>query len=153
MIRDRDDERQSEESSADSYLQMILEGLAHPFESDAEYATLYGVRQVQDSVTEGVDLVDRDGLENLLMKACMVGDTEDEHVDYAEQMLNYAFESPNYYQRLNELYANKPKARGPCRKVIEGPTGYSYRCLDCQRNASSVVCQDCFDNSRHEGHR
>ena len=152
MIRENEDESEIE-SDEDSYLQMILEDLRFPFESDAEYATVYGVRRVEDKINEGVDLVDRDYLETALLTACMVGEAEDDKSDFAVVMLNYAFNSTNYKKTLESLYENKQKKKGPCRRVIEGPTGYGYRCLDCQRNASSVICQSCFDHSNHEGHR
>jgi len=43
-----------------------------------------------------------------------------------------------------------------CGALIEAGTFY-FRCLDCERlqneQSVTVLCGDCFDNSKHEGHR
>ena len=73
--------------------------------------------------------------------------------EYAKRVMKRAFGCAEYIQLLQKLYPEKPLGRGPCRKVLEGAATYSYRCLDCQENRTSVICQECFDDSDHTGHR
>jgi Putative zinc finger in N-recognin (UBR box) len=101
--------------------------------------------------TAGYLPVDRDCLE-IGLANCLNG-TSSEDLSYKSIMLNYAFETSDYMQRLEELYMGKEQSKGPCRRVIQSKKGYCYRCLDCQKNNSSVICQQCFDKSNHKGHR
>ena len=69
------------------------------------------------------------------------------------KIMELSFKTTNLQEHLENLYKDKVYGSGPCRKQIAGIKGYCYRCLDCQVNPSSIICQECYDNSNHEGHR
>ena len=29
----------------------------------------------------------------------------------------------------------------------------TFTCLDCEKDPTSIICSDCFDPSKHQGHR
>lgn len=42
--------------------------------------------------------------------------------------------------------------RGVCAKYLKSGD-VAWKCLDCQKHNSSIICKECFDNSDHTGHR
>ena len=53
---------------------------------------------------------------------------------------------------LKELYPDNQSEGGPCRAVVNEDR-YVYRCLDCRKNESALMCHTCYDPLVHQGHR
>lgn len=53
---------------------------------------------------------------------------------------------------LKELYPDNQSEGGPCRAVVNEDR-YVYRCLDCRKNESALMCHACYDPLVHQGHR
>jgi len=52
---------------------------------------------------------------------------------------------------LAELEKLVPK-KGICaKKIVPGDMGWS--CKDCERDATSIMCLECFEKSDHTGHQ
>ena len=47
---------------------------------------------------------------------------------------------------------NKGMSMGVCAKTLEAGD-IAWRCLDCEKDPTCILCQDCFKKSDHEGHR
>lgn len=53
---------------------------------------------------------------------------------------------------LRELYPDNQAEGGPCRAVVNEDR-YVYRCLDCRKNESALMCHACYDPQVHQGHK
>lgn len=63
---------------------------------------------------------------------------------------------------LNMIFSNKEKKdnffleKGPpkliCGKLIKFKD-MAFKCLDCEKDETCIICQECFENSDHKGHR
>ena len=41
---------------------------------------------------------------------------------------------------------------GICAKQMK-PGDVAWRCLDCEKDPTCIICKDCFEKADHEGHR
>lgn len=55
-------------------------------------------------------------------------------------------------EAMQELYPEHNSDGGPCRAVVNDHR-YVYRCLDCRKNESALMCHTCYDPLVHQGHR
>ena len=83
------------------------------------------------------------------------------HAKIAEELRDHLLEMAFNKIKVNKwiecLFPNASYYQVMCRKKIvrtpdDNPT-YSYRCLDCQQDDMSLVCEDCFEYSEHRTHR
>ena len=56
------------------------------------------------------------------------------------------------FVKIGQIYRGKTLDSGICgKKLTFGMVGYS--CLDCQMDETCIICQECFENGDHKGHR
>lgn len=58
----------------------------------------------------------------------------------------------NLVETVNLLKKKNPPINSLCRKSLDIGTT-AYKCLDCQKDNSCIICAECFDHGDHSGHR
>ena len=51
------------------------------------------------------------------------------------------------------MRALRTRLRRPSRSLRASCSAVAWRCLDCEKDPTCIICKDCFEKGDHEGHR
>ena len=67
-------------------------------------------------------------------------------------ILQTLFDSQNYKEVSTEIFSNTKKSKAICGKIIKRGD-VVFHCLDCEKDPSCIICQECYETGNHVGHR
>lgn len=63
------------------------------------------------------------------------------------------FQNENYEIVAKNLFASiKSTSKPVCAKILTSKD-IGFKCLECEKDPTCIICKDCFDNGDHRGHR
>ena len=67
-------------------------------------------------------------------------------------ILKTLFDSVNYNQVAIEIFSNVKNSKAVCAKIFE-KGDIAFKCLDCEKDPTCVICKECYEKGNHKGHR
>ena len=83
----------------------------------------------------------------------LLGEEADSVAQYPKQVLLRAFGTADHCALIEKLCAGSNCNPGPCRGNVVEDIKFVYRCVDCRKQINTIMCQACFADSNHVGHR
>ena len=73
-------------------------------------------------------------------------------VNYLDKAKELLFDSSNPVQVMREIWDDN-LSLGVCAKPLKSGVDIAWKCEDCEKDPTCIICKDCFEKSNHEGHR
>ncbi len=70
----------------------------------------------------------------------------------AALVLKNLFGTIHYKVRAEELFSNVKNSKAVCAKIFT-KNDIAFRCLDCEKDPTCVICKECYEKGNHKGHR
>ena len=91
------------------------------------------------------------------MLSSFLGKKKDESLDnvriesYFELLKTLIYGNANWQSVVRQI-KNGSKGMGVCAKVLKAGD-VAWKCEDCEKDSTCIICQECFEKSNHKGHR
>ena len=91
------------------------------------------------------------------MLSSFLGQKKDESLDnvriefYFELLKNLIYGNVNWQSVVRQIQKGS-KGMGVCAKVLKAGD-VAWKCEDCEKDSTCIICQECFEKSNHKGHR
>ena len=72
---------------------------------------------------------------------------------YSKVLLTSVFEKENFAAAAKEAFSTMKSSSKPvCGKILT-KNDIGFKCLDCEKDPTCIICKDCFENADHKNHR
>ena len=72
--------------------------------------------------------------------------------NYLHKILKLIFDS-NEPDKVMQSLLDDNMTLGICKKTFKEGFRIGWKCKDCEKDPTAILCNDCFDKSKHEGHK
>ena len=73
-------------------------------------------------------------------------------VNYLEKAKELLFHSTSPEAVMNYIWDDN-LTLGVCAKPLKSGVDVAWKCEDCEKDPTCIICAECFEKSNHEGHR
>ena len=73
-------------------------------------------------------------------------------VDYLQKAKELLFNSDKPDKIMRQIWDDN-LTLGVCAKVLKAGVDVAWKCEDCEKDPTCIICKECFEKSDHTGHR
>jgi len=67
-------------------------------------------------------------------------------------ILKTLFGTTNYRAQAKELFKDVKNSKAVCAKILTSKD-IVFKCLDCEKDPTCIICKECYEKGNHKGHR
>lgn len=79
-------------------------------------------------------------------------DGEKNNTTFYNLILGTLFDGPSFKENAQKIFANVKNSKAVCAKIFV-KNDIAFKCLDCEKDPTCVICKECYENGDHKGHR